>query len=169
MLAVLFVVILGCGSDTKPGEAAAIVPEPLSDHACAVCGMLVRDQPAPRGQVVHRDGERAFTCSVADLLAYLQAPSPHGAASAVFVEVLPPDANPIELHTDAHEWTQATSAAYVVGIERAGIMGEPVLAYREAESAGRAAVGPDTTTLDFTGLQSWWRDLTENGAAPPHQ
>jgi nitrous oxide reductase accessory protein NosL len=167
-LAALVAFLLGCAGEENPSDAKALDPEAFSDHACAVCGMLVRDQPAPRGQVVHRDGERAFTCSVADLLAYLEAPSPHGAPAAVFVEVLSADAPPLKLQTAPHAWMDAESAGYVVGVDRPGIMGAPVLVYRDLESAEHAATGPDATRLDFSGLESWWRSLSEAGAPAPH-
>jgi nitrous oxide reductase accessory protein NosL len=151
--------MISCGSPDdaqleQSHEAAAI-----HDQEDAVCGMLVRAQSAPRGQVVHRDGSRFFFCSLGDLLVHLAAPSPHGRAEATFVEVMELGEDPAESHTGAHRWVSAEAAIYVIGIDRPGIMGEPVLAYAtpsEAESAMLTYGGMQS--LDLTGLIYWWQD-----------
>jgi nitrous oxide reductase accessory protein NosL len=158
--------IVGCGGEPKRAEGVDLAPVAISGHACAVCGMLVRDQSAPRAQVVHRDGERAFTCSLGDLLAYLQAPSPHGAPAAVLVEVMSPGEDPGVSHVEAHPWVRAEAATFVVGVPRPRIMGEPVLSYRDADSARGAATGPAARLLDFAGLRAWWADAVAGKSTP---
>jgi nitrous oxide reductase accessory protein NosL len=148
----------GCGPATDETPRAADVPIAIADQEDAVCGMLVREQSAPRAQVVHRDGERAFFCSIGDLLVYLDAPSPHGPAREIFVEVMEPDEDPAKHHTEAHPWHDARSAAFVVGIERPAIMGEPVLAYADATEARRVAEAhAGARVLDFEALRDRWR------------
>ncbi|MDP6207588.1 MAG: nitrous oxide reductase accessory protein NosL, partial [Roseibacillus sp.] len=88
---------LACDSPEAPLSRPEIGPEAISNQEDAVCGMLVREQSAPRAQVIHRDGTRAFFCSVADLLAYLEAPSPHGAVLRTYLEVMEPDESPAQL------------------------------------------------------------------------
>ncbi len=100
--------------------------------------MVVREQPAPRAQLVHRDGTRAHFCSIGDLLQYLAAPSPHGNAQRVFVEVLSPTEDPEKPNLSPHAWQAAEAAFYVVGVKRPGVMGSPVLSY-ESEAAARDA------------------------------
>jgi thiamine biosynthesis lipoprotein len=119
--------------------------------------MLVRGQSAPRAQVIHRDGEHAFICSIGDLLAYLEVPSPHGAPEQVFVEIMEPTEDPLESHTAPHPWIPAEEAVYLVGIARRGIMGPPVLVYRTRADAEQVAAGSSATILDFDGLREWWR------------
>jgi nitrous oxide reductase accessory protein NosL len=54
----------------------------------------------------------------------------------------------------------AEAAVYVVGIERQGIMGEPVLAYANERAAQRAVRGHrDARILDMAGLRDWWQAL----------
>lgn len=131
---------LACSSeDQAERKAAADKPERIADQAGAVCGMLVRDQSAPRAQVVHRDGERAFVCSIGDLLVYLAAPSPHGAVMSVLVESMREDEDPAQTHVGEHAWVRAEEAHYVVGVKRSAIMGEPVMVYADAEVAARVA------------------------------
>jgi nitrous oxide reductase accessory protein NosL len=156
--AILVLGLIGCGpADEGEGghvhQAAA-----LADQEDEVCGMLVREQSAPRAQVVHRDGSRFFFCSVGDLLVHAGAPSPHGRVQAIFVEVMDPSEDPGESHTDPHPWVLADEAHYVVGVEREGIMGEPVLAYADrgqAELTMRAHTGAQV--LDLAGLREWWK------------
>lgn len=151
--------VLGaCTPGSEPsGDGAA--PAPLADQAGAVCGMIVRDQPAPRAQVVHRDGQRAWLCSLGDLLVHLAAPSPHGRPEAVFVEVMAPDADPAARNAGRHPWLPASEASYVVGVSRPGVMGPPVLSYRERTGAERVAARHEgARVLDYDGLQQWWAD-----------
>jgi len=150
---------VSCGA----GDDAPVAPdpgaEPIAAQADPVCGMLVRDLSAPRAQVVHRDGSRFFFCSVGDLLVHRSAPSPHGRVEATYVEVMDPAEDPDASHTGEHPWSPAEDAAYVVGVERRGIMGPSVLAYPDAESAARVAAShPGAAALDWAALLAWWNE-----------
>jgi nitrous oxide reductase accessory protein NosL len=125
--------------------------------------MLVREQSAPRGQVVHRDGSRFFFCSLGDMLVHLSAPSPHGRTQAIFVEVMEPGEDPMQSHTGVHRWVPAQDAVFVVGIGRKGIMGEPVLSYADRSEAERAMQGHSgARMLDMAGLRDWWKALQDS-------
>jgi len=117
-----------------PVRAAAIGPA-----ECGACGMVVREQPAPRGQLVHRDGTRMFFCSLGDLIQYQQAPSPHGKAKAVFVEVQPASVDVNKVAMLPKPWISAEKAHFVLGVRRRTIMGPPVLAFATAADASAAA------------------------------
>ena len=148
---------LGCGEGEGATGSTERTATAVEDQACSVCGMLVRDQPAPRAQVVHHDGTKAFTCSLGDLLVHLSAPSPHGRADDVWVEVMAPTESPAERGTHAHRWIAASAAFYVVGVERRGIMGPPVLAYAERSHAESVAGMHDgARVVDLAGLEAWW-------------
>jgi len=155
----------GCGGGDSERAAVDLDPVAISDQAGAVCGMLIREQSAPRAQVVHRDGERAFVCSIGDLLAYLAAPSPHGAPARVLVEVMHPRQNPAEAHTDAHPWIPAEDGVYVVGIQREQIMGAPVLIYRDRAAASQVVAGTSAKILSWAELGPWW----ERRQGDPHR
>jgi len=155
--ALLVLGLLGCGRGGDDDGEPAPQPVAIADQEGAVCGMLVRDQPAPRAQVVHRDGTRVFFCSLGDMLVDLSAPSPHGRAQSLFVEVMGPDEDPTQPHTGAHRWVPAADAVFVVGIAREGIMGEPVLAYADRADADAVIQGhPGARSLDFAALRRWW-------------
>jgi thiamine biosynthesis lipoprotein len=151
------VLAVGCDGPERSAGPYPLEAGEIADHEGAVCGMLVRGQSAPRAQVIHRDGEHSFLCSIGDLLAYLEVPSPHGAAERVFVEVMDPTEDPLESHTAPHPWIPAEDAVYLVGILRRGIMGPPVLVYRSRAEAEQVAAASSARLLDFDGLREWWR------------
>jgi copper chaperone NosL len=126
---------LGCSSGEQTSATATASAAPVSVDECDACGMVVREQPAPRGQLLHRDNTRRFFCSLSDMLHYMRAPSSHGAIEHVFVEVLDPAADPIVTSTEARPWVAAKSASYVVGVQRPNVMGAPLLAYENEQQA----------------------------------
>jgi nitrous oxide reductase accessory protein NosL len=150
--------LLGCGPTNDRQATNAHEAVALADQEDEVCGMLVREQTAPRAQVVHVDGSRFFFCSLGDMLVHMSAPSPNGRAEAVFVEVMTAGQDPMQSHTGVHPWVRAESAVYVVGIERQRIMGAPVLAYANEAEAIRAMQGhAGARKLDSSGLRDWWK------------
>ena len=128
--------------------------EPIGVHECAACGMVVREQPAPRAQVVHRDGTREYFCSLSDLLQYVKTPSSHGAIAQVFVELLDPAADPTQISPEARPWALAEGAHFVVGVARPGIMGATVLTYATAAEATAAAKKPGGKVKSWAELQA---------------
>lgn len=126
----------------------------IGSGECAACGMIVREQPAPRAQIVHRDGERAFFCSIGDMVTYRASPSPHGEVVATHVEVLPADADPATNDTARRPWVEAERAAFVLGVPRRQIMGEPVLVYATTGEAASAATRHGGRAVDWAELLS---------------
>lgn len=152
------VALLGCGVEEGPTSSGRNTPSPIGNHEDPVCGMLVREQSAPRAQVFHRDGTSFFLCSIGDLLVHLSAPSPHGSVVDAFVEVLRTDEDPATSHTGPHDWVGIGHASYVVGVPRRAVMGDPILAYASVEEAREVASSVEgTRVLDFEGLDRWWR------------
>lgn len=164
-LALLLVAVvlsaLGC-DDTRqqkaPVNTAAV---DFEHHECAACGMIVREQPAPRGQLVHRDGERAYFCSIADMLSYVDVPSPHGKPAAVYVETSSATEDLYAVTTAKRPWTDARTASYVTGIENPKIMGFPVLAYTSEESAKTVATSISGQTHDWDGIRDFSKKRQE--------
>lgn len=159
-VATLAVALLSCSPSSNSTAMKVHETVALSDQEDEVCGMLVHEMSAPRGQVVHRDGSRFFFCSLGDMLVHLSAPSPHGCVEATFVEVMRPDEDPMQSHTGVHPWVPANEAVFVIGIDRPGIMGKPVLAYANQSEAAIVMEAHDgTRQLDVAGLQKWWKAL----------
>jgi copper chaperone NosL len=145
--------LAACAKSKAELDPHALSAEPIGGAECAACGMVVREQPAPRGQLVFHDGTRAFACSAADLIQVLAAPSPHGKPTRVFIEVLDPDVPPAQVKsTTPTRWANAFEAHYVVGVARPGVMGPPVLAYASKNEADRAAAA-------FGGRAVGWDEL----------
>jgi nitrous oxide reductase accessory protein NosL len=97
--------------------------------------MVVREQPAPRGQVVHADGERVFLCSIGDLVMYLRMPSIHGSTLQSYVEVLEAETSLSGDLKKQWPWVFTQTASFVAGVDRKRSMGEPMLAYGDVEAA----------------------------------
>lgn len=133
----LVVAACGAGADVAPSASAR--PEPISDHECGSCGMIVREQPSPRAQLVHRDGTHAWFCSIADLVAYQGSPSPHGRVERAWVEALPADFDPQANEVAQEDWVEAERATFVLGVERDMVMGTPALSFASADEARAAA------------------------------
>lgn len=133
------VAAIGCGGQEQVSRGAAAQPEPIADHECGACGMIVREQPSPRGQVVHRDGTHVWLCSLADVVAYAAAPSPHGRVEQTWVETLAADVDPAADEVTQRPWARAEDAHYVLGVARDSVMGTAVLAFASAADASAAA------------------------------
>lgn len=130
--------------------------EAITTQECVLCGMTIRAQPAPRAQVVHRDGTRVLLCSISELRDYLKVPSPHGKAAGVWVEALPADwvkpeigAVPVDV---VLPWVSADSAVYVIGVDVPGVMGEPVLAFADAGVAEAVRARHDGSAIRWPAL-----------------
>lgn len=146
-LSLVLPLALACTANA-PSVRTEFEPLPSEGAECAVCGMVVDEQPAPRGQLARADGSHEFYCSVGDLRAGVAAPSPHGGARAIWVE---PGETPGE-HHPVTTWLPAEGLTYVVGFPNPGVMGRAALAFRNAEraTAAAASLGGWTTT---------WADL----------
>lgn len=136
-LAVL--VLAGCAGAAESSAGALAAPRSIADHECASCGMIVREQPAPRAQVVHRDGTHEWFCSIADLVAYRGSPSPHGRIEHTWVEILPPEVDPAVHDMSEARWVEVERAGFVLGVERNMVMGTPVLSFATEADARAAA------------------------------
>lgn len=131
--------LVGCDAGSETSTSRETQPEPIGDHECGACGMIVREEPSPRAQLVHRDGTHVWFCSIADEVAYASAPSPHGRVETVWVETLPADVDPMTFDASARPWARVESATFVLGVTRERVMGVPVLAFGSNEDARAAA------------------------------
>lgn len=151
--------LAACSGTGATTATVDIAPQALEGQECAVCGMTVRDQPSPRGQVLHKDGTHLHFCSLGDLRAHLEAPSPHGRVLGTWVEALPADYDPGAHDTALQPVIPAERASYVVGFERPRVMGRPTLAFEDPTAAAAAAQRVGGHVVD-------WSRMT---ATPSHQ
>jgi|GEM_PF-1003175 len=150
LAALLLGISPGCGT-AEPSAPIVVAPVDPGPVECAVCGMTVRDQPSPRGQVLHRNGEHKHFCALGDLRAYLQTPTPLGTPTAVWVEDLGPDFELLAFDVAPRPYIAADDATYVVGSARPRIMGLPILSFSDPDVANRHASGAAKTAI--------WADL----------
>jgi nitrous oxide reductase accessory protein NosL len=154
----LFLIGLACsGSQAVDGPVAEVAPVGVAGAMCAVCGMTVDEQPSPRAQVQHRDGQYALLCSVSELQAYLAAPGPLGQPVGTWVEVLPPDLDPALHDTSPRPWRDPSQTWFATVASRR-VMGMPVLSYASADDAEAAREAWSASPLH-------WPSLTD--ARPP--
>ena len=163
LMAVLVLSLALAQTGCQPDETSTDNDEPATAintdvGTCAACGMVMREQPAPRGQVIHRDGTRAFMCSIDDLVQYLDIPSPHGKAAKIYAEVLPDDHSPQDMERAWQPWFEAAEVFFVIGIERVGVMGEPVMTFRTRAAAEKATAKSGGEVVSFEQLRQANRD-----------
>lgn len=149
---IALVALLGCGQPAA--TPVAVEPEPIGLAECAVCGMVVGEQPSPRGQLHYRDGTVAHVCSIEELRAQAAAPTGRGKPVSLFVEALPASFDWAVPSTDALPWIAAEDAWFVFGASRPLVMGVPVLTYPDEASASRAAQGVGTKPVRWTQVRA---------------
>lgn len=151
---VLVLALAGCRGETSQATAEVAAVD-FDGHDCAACGMIVREQPAPRGQVQHVDGARLYFCSISDLLTYLGAPSPHGKVKGIWVEAIDPASDPLAFDPARRPWVEAERAFFVLGLEKPRVMGTPIVSYTTESEARRVAEAhPGATVSDWSRLKS---------------
>jgi len=123
----------------QPKNQIQLAPESIGSAECDVCGMLVQEQPSPRGQLVYADGTHAFTCSLHGLHLMARAPTPRGKPLAIYVEALSPSFDWSQMSTEPLKWISADQAHFVAGAVRHLVMGPPLLSYADAQAAESAA------------------------------
>jgi copper chaperone NosL len=152
--AVAALILVAACDDPVALQTLSLDPTDAGTAECAVCGMVVAEQPSPRGQVVHRDGQHGFFCSLGDLRAYLETPTAAGTPERVWVETLPAGFDPASRDASPRDWVPADEAIHVVGVDRAGIMGRPILSFADAASAGTAAALPGARMTTWAALRA---------------
>jgi copper chaperone NosL len=136
---------------------------PIGDAECNICGMLVEEQPAPRGQVLYRDGSHEFTCGIHGLHSLVSAPNPNGTPLSVYVESLEIDFDERQPSFEARPWIFAEEAYFVPLAERKMVMGAPFLSYADAETAKSKAESLGVSAVRWAELLE--RDSIDNFTA----
>ena len=140
LLALACLGLSACQPDEGPSQQGVDLSATNADtETCTACGMVIREQPAPRGQLIRRDGTREFLCSIDDLVQYLEVPSPNGKPAKVFAEVMPDDHDQSDMSTAAQAWGEVADVYFVIGLDRGAVMGGPALTYQTQEAAEQAA------------------------------
>ncbi|MOA14589.1 NosL [compost metagenome] len=142
----LFGLLLG-GCDDTGQQTANLAPVPFqSGDECHVCGMVIGDFAGPKGEAVAPGSVRKF-CSTAELLGWwLQPENQHDGARLYVHDMARSDWN----HPDDRHLIDATSAYYVVGVQRPGAMGATLASFAERADADRMANAEGGRVLRFS-------------------
>lgn len=141
---------LGLAACKRHTPIAQAFPEPIgASTTCAVDGMLLSNHPGPKGQVVYKDGTRAYFCDVRELWEALYDPEQAHRIAQAYVQ--PMDGRDWGPHPDG--WADAHTLRYVLGSRRMGHMGPTMAPFREqaaahafmAEQGGRLVAAADLT------------------------
>ncbi|WP_281685959.1 nitrous oxide reductase accessory protein NosL [Pseudomonas citronellolis] len=146
LVAALFSLLLaGCGDSRQ--DAADLAPVPFHNgDECHVCGMLIDGFPGPKGEAVSAGKVRKF-CSTAELLGWwLQPENRHDGQHLYVHDMARSDWN----HPDDRHLIDATSAYYVVGIQRPGAMGATLASFGNQADAERLAKAEGGRVLRFS-------------------
>ena len=148
-MSLLLFVALGCATADNAGPIH-LEPEPIGLAECAVCGMVVGEQPSPRGQLVYRDGSHAHVCSIEETRALISERGPRGAPVGLWVEDLPPEFDWAAMDTGPSDWIAAKEAYFVFGADRPLVMGVPVLTFGDRDEADRVADSLGTRAVSWS-------------------
>ena len=130
VLIVIAFLLTGCSK----GEPEKISPMTLTkDHACKICGMILVEYPGPKAQICYKKGENeTFCCTPHMFMAYFHPERPRH-VSAMYVH----DMGKADWEHPKNEWIDAKTAYYVIGGDKKGPMGEPLVPFsvlKRAES-----------------------------------
>ncbi|CAD5107152.1 nitrous oxide reductase accessory protein NosL [Zestomonas carbonaria] len=132
--ALLGLLLAGCGGDRQ--DSASLDPVTFRDgDGCHVCGMIIGEFPGPKGEAVSPGAVRKF-CSTAELLGWWLQPENRRDDARLYVHDM---AHGDWSHPDDTHLIDATTAYYVVGIQRPGAMGATLASFAEQADAERLA------------------------------
>lgn len=123
----------------------AVAQEPLSDTACALDGMVLKDFPGPKAQVHYTEGKADFYCDLMELFAVALAPEHRRQVSAMYVQ----DMGRTAWSKPEGHWIVAKGALFVVGSKKQGSMGPTFGAFSRAEDAAAFAKQEGGQVLRF--------------------
>ncbi len=117
----LLLVLAACG---KEQQAAAPPPATITAEAVGhYCGMALADHPGPKGQIVTKGKKEPYWFSSArDTLAFTMLPEEPKDIAAIYVTAM--DKTKDWDKPGQESWVDARSAAYVVGSDARGGMGQ---------------------------------------------
>ncbi len=131
-------------------DPVALTPETLGHF----CQMNLLEHDGPKGQV-HLEGfpgAPLFFSQVSDLVTYLRLPEQSGEVLAVYVSDMGAEGATWE-QPGATNWTDATTATYVVGADVTGGMGAPELVpFADAAAAEAFAARHGGTVMDLSSI-----------------
>jgi copper chaperone NosL len=112
---ILALLLAACSRTIEP----IVALEPGGDTACALDGMLLKDFPGPKAQIVYAEGKPDFFCDLMDLFSTVLVPEQKRRVAAMFVQ----DMGKTGWEHPQGNWIDAKTAIYVAGSKKLGSMG----------------------------------------------
>ncbi|WP_043488525.1 nitrous oxide reductase accessory protein NosL [Halomonas halodenitrificans] len=154
-LLLLSILLLSACGESEPETLATAQPIEAGD-SCHVCGMLISEQPGPKGEAFMDKQEQPLKfCSTMDLFAFLKQPENETRVSHAYVHdvAAAPWATP-----DDEAFVLASEAWYLVGHDQRGAMGHTLASFADRADAetfreehGGELVGFDEIDLELLG------------------
>jgi copper chaperone NosL len=135
--------LLAACSDAARTVAAR---DPADDAACALDGMVLKDFPGPKAQIVYQDGQIAVFCSLTELFEVLYSGESKRAIQALYVQ----DMGQADWQQPRGHWIDARKALFVVGSRKMGAMGPTFGAFAQQQDAQAFSAREGGRVLQFS-------------------
>jgi copper chaperone NosL len=127
-LIVIAFLLTGCSKE----ESFKTSPLTLTkDHACKICGMISAEYPGPKAQIQYKKGESETFCGTPHMFMATLHPERPRNISAMYVH----DMGEADWDHPKNEWIDAKTAYYVLGGDKKGPMGEPLVPFSALKGA----------------------------------
>jgi copper chaperone NosL len=128
LLIVIAFLLIGCSKE----DSAKTFPITLTkDHACKICGMISAEYPGPKAQIQYKKGESETFCGTPHMFMATLHPERPRNISAIYVH----DMGQADWDHPKNEWIDAKEAYYVLGGDKKGPMGDPLVPFSALEGA----------------------------------
>lgn len=129
-VSLLAVLLIGCAQQASVGPV-----DPASGEQCQLDGMVLRDYPGPKGQILYADGSIEYFCDTIELLSLYLAPEQVRKVAGVYTQ----DMAKTDWDAPAGHWIDASKAFYVQGSSRTGSMGPTFASFSTRADAEKFA------------------------------
>ncbi len=149
LLIVIAILLTGCSKE-ESGETSPVTL--TKDHACKICGMILVEYPGPKAQIHYKKGASETFCGTPHMFMATLHPERPRNISAMYVH----DMGKADWDHPKNEWIDAKTAYYVLGGDKKGPMGEPLVPFSELKGAesyvnehGGRTIRFDDITMDM--------------------
>jgi len=145
----LLALLLFSGCSEKSNTQASYSPKDLTgDEVCMLDGMILRDHPGPKGQIIFKNGEPHFFCDTKGLISTLYDPNYKVKIKQAFVQ----DFGNREWGSYKDNWIDVKQAFFVMDSSRFGAMGPTLATFASRTDADNFAKEFGGSVLAFSEL-----------------
>ncbi len=145
ILKTLIILILALPACSRYEETTPVPVKLDRTHACSVCGMIIVDIPGAKAQIHYKNKKVDLFCSTLDMFSFYLQPDRPSEVTKIYVNNMgKADWN----HPENH-WIDATTASYVYGGDRKGLMGEALVPFSDLKDAENYVKNHDGKIIAF--------------------